>query len=207
MAFLDFAHILWEATKPMIVLTDNKSVTRFLQTKAIPPALLNACDYVLQFNFKTAHIAGSVNTAADFLSRVEPKVTEKIRLKIREDIQTTPIEVTTSSSDVADEEQVFFTQIDNDNESEEQTLDRKEQSKQNAKKWAINEQSPIMTTTVKQLTKIDGNTTLYSMNGIKANARIRVEQNVDLVLKNMKLKILGQPHDEVLIVTDSRYKN
>ena len=45
------------------------------------------------------------------------------------------------------------------------------------------------------------------MNGIKANARIRVEQNVDLVLENMELKILGQPHDEVLILTDSRYKN
>ena len=109
MAFLEFAHILWEATKPTIVLTANKSVTRFFQTKAIPPALWNACDYVLQFNFKTAHIAGSVNTAADFLSRLELKVTEKIRLKIREDIHTTPFEVTTSSSDVADEKQNFFT--------------------------------------------------------------------------------------------------
>ena len=45
------------------------------------------------------------------------------------------------------------------------------------------------------------------MKGIKANARKRVEQDVDLVLKNMKLKILGQPYDEVLIMTDSRYKN
>ena len=207
MAFLEFAHILWEATKPTIALTDNKSVTRFFQTKAIPPALWNACDYVLQFNFKIAHIAGSVNTAADFLSRLELKVTEKIRLKIREDIQTTPIEVTTSSSDVADEEQVFFTQTDSDNESEEQTLDRKEQSKQNAKKWAINEQLPILKTNVKELTKIDGNTTLYSMNGIKATARIRVEQDVDLVLKNMKLKIFGQSYDEVLLMTDSQYKN
>ena len=42
---------------------------------------------------------------------------------------------------------------------------------------------------------------------IKANARIRVEQDFDLVLKNMKLKILGQPYDEVLMITDSRYKN
>ena len=64
MAILEFAHNLWEATKPAIVLTDNKSVTRFFQTKANPPALWNACDYVLQFNFKIAHIAGSVNTAA-----------------------------------------------------------------------------------------------------------------------------------------------
>ena len=39
MEFLEFAHILWEATKPTIVLTDNKTVTRFFQTKAIPPAL------------------------------------------------------------------------------------------------------------------------------------------------------------------------
>ena len=45
------------------------------------------------------------------------------------------------------------------------------------------------------------------MNGIKANARIRVEQEVDLVLKSIKLKTSGQPHDEVLMVTDSRYKN
>ena len=67
MAFLEFAHILWETTKPTIVLTDNKSVTRFFQTKAIPPSLWNACDYVLKFNFKIAHIAVSVNTAADFL--------------------------------------------------------------------------------------------------------------------------------------------
>ena len=129
MAFLEFAHILWEATKPTIVLTDNKSVIRFFQTKAIPPALWNVCDYVLQFNFKIAHIAGSVNPAADFLSRLELKVKEKIRLKIRKDIQTTPIEVTTSSSDVADEEQFFFTQADKNDESEEQTLEQKKQSR------------------------------------------------------------------------------
>ena len=207
MAFLEFAHILWEATKPTIVLTDNKSVTRFFQTKAIPPALWNACDYVLQFNFKIAHIAGSVNTAADFLSRLELKVTEKIRLKIREDIQTTPIEVTTSSSDVADEEQIFFTSADDVKESEEQTLERKEQSRQNAKQWAANEELLALKTSVKEFTKIGGNTTSYSINGIKATARIRVEQDVDLVLKNLKLKILGQPFDEVLIMTDSRYKN
>ena len=207
MAFLVFAHIVREATKPTIVLSDNKSVTRFFQTRANPPAIWNVCDYVLQFKFKIAHFVGSVNTAADFLSRLELKVTEKIRRKIREDIRTKPIEVTTSSSDVADEEKFFFTQADKNDESEEQTLERKEQSKQNAKQWAMNEESPVLKTSVKEFTKIDGNTTSYSMNGTKANARNRVEPDVDLVLKNMKLKILGQPHDEVLMMTDSRYKN
>ena len=162
---------------------------------------------MLQFIFKLAHNAGSVNTAADFRSRLEFKVTEKIRLEIREDIHTTPIEVTTSSSDVADEEQFSFTHADDINESEEQTLERKERSRQNAKQWAVNEESPVLKTSVREFTKIHGNTTSYSMNGIKANAKIRVEQDVDLVLENMKLKILGQPYDEVLILTDSRYKN
>ena len=60
---------------------------------------------------------------------------------------------------------------------------------------------------MKEFRIIDGNTTSYSMNGIKLNARIQVEQDFDLVLKNEKLKIIGQPRDEVLIMTDSRYKN
>ena len=95
---------------------------------------------MLQFNFKITHIAGSVNTAACFVSRLGLKITEKIRPKIREDIQKTPIEVTTSSSDVTDEEQIFFTQADKSNESEEQTLEQKEQSRQNAKQWIDNEE-------------------------------------------------------------------
>ena len=52
-----------------------------------------------------------------------------------------------------------------------------------------------------------GNTTSYSINGIKASARIRVEQDADPVLKNLKLKILGRPHDDVLLATDRRYKH
>ena len=85
-----------------------------------------ACDFVLQFNFKIAHIAGSVITAADFLSRLDLKVTEKIHLKNRVDVQTTPIEVSTSSSDVADEEQFFFSQADGQDETEEKVLQRKD---------------------------------------------------------------------------------
>ena len=207
MAFLEFAHILWEATKPTIVLTDRKSVTRFFQTKAIPPSLWNACDYVLQFNFKIAHIAGSVNTAADFLSRLELKVMERIRLKIREDVQTTPIEISTSSSDVADEEQFFFTQTDDKDETEEQILQTEEQSREKAAEWVVNQEPSSLKPSIKEFIKIDGNTTSYSLHRIKANARIRVEQDADLVLNNLKFKILGQPHDDVLLTTDKRFKH
>ena len=207
MAFLKFAHILWEATKPTIVLTDNKPVTQFFQTKAIPPSLQNACDYVLQFNFKRAHIAGSLYTTADFFSRLELKVTERIRLKIREDVQTTHIEVTTSSSDVADEEKFFLTQTDVEAEVEERTFERKEQSRKRATEWVAHQEQSSMKPSIKDFTTIDENATSYSIHGIKVNARIRVEQNVDLALKNLKLKILGQPYDKVLLTTDKRFKH
>ena len=108
---------------------------------------------------------------------------------MREDIQATPIEVTTSSSDLADEEQFFFAQADNENESEEQTFERKEQSRQNAKQWVANEEPTSLETCVKCFSKIDGNTMSSSKNGIKANACILVDQDVDLVLKNLKLKV------------------
>ena len=64
-----------------------------------------------------------------------------------------------------------------------------------------------MKSSIKQFTKIDGNTTSYSIHGNKANARTRVEQDADLVLKNLKVKILGQAHDDVLLTTDRRFKH
>ena len=162
---------------------------------------------MLQLNFKIAHIDRSVNTAADFLSRLELKVTERILLKIREDVQTTPIENATSSSDVANEEQFFFTQTDDQDEPEEQTLQRKQQSKEKAAEWVVNQEPSSTKPSKKEFTNIDGNTTSYSLHGIKANARIRVEQDAHLALKNLKLKIFGQPHDDVLLTTDKRFKH
>ena len=65
-AFKEFGHIFWGTPKPVNILTDNKSVTRFFQTKIIPPTLWNACDYVIQFNFTIAHVPGKNNTTADY---------------------------------------------------------------------------------------------------------------------------------------------
>ena len=162
---------------------------------------------MLQFNFEIAHIAGSVNTAVDFLSRLEIKVTERIRLNIKEDVQISPIEITTCSSEVAFEEQCFFTQTDDQNETDEQILQRREQSRKKAAEWVVNQEPSSLKPSIKEFAKVDGNTMSYSFHRIKANARIRVEQDVDLVLKNPKLKILGQPHDDVLLTTDRRFKH
>ena len=112
MAFKEFGHIFWGANKPVIIMTDSKSVTGFFQTKRIPSPLWNACDFVVQFNFTIAHIPGKMNTAADFLSPLEMDPNEKIILKIREDIPTKPIEVNIESTGIAPEETVYFDPTD-----------------------------------------------------------------------------------------------
>ena len=90
---------------------------------------------MLDFELETAHISGSISTAADFFSRLELKVTEKIRLALLEVIQTTPDEVTTSFWDVADKEKFFFTKEVNKSGTEEQTVKRKNQSRKNEAEW------------------------------------------------------------------------
>ena len=115
--------------------------------------------------------------------------------------------MSTSLVDVADEEPFSFTQADGQDETEEQILQQKEQSQKEAAERVLNQEKSSMMPSIKEFTKIDGNTTSYSTNGIKANAQMRVEQNADLVLKNLKLKILGQPHDNVLLTTERRFKH
>ena len=44
-AFVEFGHLMWGNTFPVIVFTDNRSVTRFFQTKMIPPALSVSSGY------------------------------------------------------------------------------------------------------------------------------------------------------------------
>ena len=134
------------------------------------------------------------------------KVTGKIRLNVGEDVQTLPIAVPTSSSDVPDEEQFFFTQADGEDETEEQTVERKEQSQKTATEWVAHEEPSSKKPSIKEFTNIDGNTSSYSIHGIKAIRRIRFGKNGYLVLKNLELKIPGQPYDEVLLTTDRRFK-
>ena len=111
---------------------------------------------MLQSYFKIAHFAGSVNTTAEFLSRIKLKVTKKVHLKIREDIQTTPIEVTVTSSDVSDEKHIF-SEADKEKKSEAGTLQQQEQSRQDPKEGVAKEEPSSSKTSVKEFTKVAGN--------------------------------------------------
>ena len=107
-AFEKFGHIFCGTLKPAIIMTDSKSVTRFFQPKMIPPPLWNAWDFVLQFNFTIACILSKMNTAADFLLRLQTDPNEKLSLKTCEDVSKQPIRVNIQSTGITQEDQVFF---------------------------------------------------------------------------------------------------
>ena len=211
-AFMEYSHILWGSTKPVIVLTDNKSITRFFQTKIIPPALWNACDFVLQFNFTIVHVPGRMNTAADLLSRLDLDPKEKVQLLIRDDIQTTPIEVHIQSSNVAEEEQFYFLPED-EIETEEQIWERKQRARKKIREndtpqtpgEEINNNTthPEKTTVVFQ-TEITRRTQNPEENERPLHRDMRHQQDRDNVLRNYKLRLLKEPYDEHLMATDHR---
>ena len=104
MAFLEFTHVFWQGTKTPIIRSDNKLLTRFFQTKATPRSLWKACNHMPQYNYKIDlnTNTGSVNTAVGFISTLALKVMQKIQLKIQKGLQTTPVDVKMSCSNVTD---------------------------------------------------------------------------------------------------------
>ena len=71
---------------------------------------------MIQFNFVKDHIPGTQNTAADYLSRLEADPKDKLVMKIREDVQTLPIEINVQSSRVSQEEQILYTNDEDERE-------------------------------------------------------------------------------------------
>ena len=199
-AFKEFGHIFWGATKPVIIMTDCKSVTRFFQTKMIPPPLWNACHFVLQFNFTIAHIPGKMNTEADFSSRLEMDPNEKIILKIREDIPTKAIEVNIESTGIAQEEQVFFNPADPQETTEKELWKCKEDVRN-----AITNDPPVITVSCYYANDLQKGTTIVNIAQLTKPSRILIELDSDPTLLNFTREMLGLPFDEQILLNDARY--
>ena len=148
------------------------------------------------------HVAGSQNTAADFLSRLELTPKEKVQLKLRDDILTSPIEVNLQSSDVADEEQLYFLP-DEEDETEQKIFARKALSKRRA----IDEHESELSTKVTEVIKIPLNSAVYSFGAIKEIVRIRNEQDADPLPKALKQRISHEEYDKHLLKTEPRGRN
>ena len=92
-----FAHFVWGATKPVLVLTDNRSLTQFFQSKSIHPSLWNSLDRVLSFNILLAHIPGKANSAADFRSRMQTDPNLTLPTKLTDHVPIREIEIDTEA--------------------------------------------------------------------------------------------------------------
>ena len=198
-AFKEFGHVLCCATKPVIIMTDSKSVTRCFQTKMIPPPLWNACNFVLQVNFTIAHIPGKMNTAADFLTRLEMDRYEKIILKIR-DIPTKPIQMNIESTGIAQEEKVFFDTTDQQETTEKELGERKEEVRN-----AIPNDPSVITVSCYYANDLHKDSTIVNIAQLTKTSRILIEQDSDPTLPNFKREMLGLPFDEKILLNDARY--
>ena len=200
MAFKEIGHVIWGATKPVIIMTDSKSVTRFFQTKMIPPPLWNAFDFVPQFNFTIAHIPEKMNTAAEVLCRLEMDPNEKNFLKIREDIPTKPIEVNIESTGIAQEEPVFVDTTHQEQNTEEELWKRKDETRN-----AIPNDPPVITVSCYYANDLHKDTTILNIAQLTKPSRILIEQNSDPTLLIFKREMLGLPFDEQILLNDARY--
>ena len=109
-AFDEFAHILRGVKKLTIVMTDHRALTRFFQSKRIPPKLWNYCDQALHFDIVLAHVPGVENPAADYLSRIDIHPKDRIHLKLHDEIPVFKVEIDLASKTAKqdDEEEEYI---------------------------------------------------------------------------------------------------
>ena len=145
-----------------------------------------------------------MNTAADFLSRAETNPTEKLERDIRNDVTTQAIEVNIQSTGVAEEETLYL--LPEESLTEQQLWEEKETLRKAAKVETHNDPENEVSEFQSFHRPTDG-AIEYREGHFKDNAKIRLEQNNDQVLRNLRYKIEGEPYDETEFTKDYRYKH
>ena len=141
-----------------------------------------------------------MNTAADFLSRLEMDPNEKIIFKIREDIPTKPIEVNIESLGIAQKESVCFDTTDQQETTEKEVWKRKEEARN-----AIPTDPPVITVSRYYENDLHKDTTIVNIAQLTKPSRILIEQHSDVTLLNFKREMLALPFDEQIFLKDARY--
>ena len=118
-------------------------------------------------------------------------------MKIREDVQTLPIEINVQSAGVSQEEQIFYT--NDDDETEEQYWARKEAIRKNP---AIDEPKYTIQTLSTNLVKQHPDIQVR----LRKTNQIIIEQSKDAVLQQLKVKLLHEEYSENLLQQDARYR-
>ena len=119
-------------------------------------------------------------------------------MKIREDVQTLPIEINVQSAGVTQKEQIFYT--NDDDETEEQYWARKEAIRKNL---AIDEPTVTIQTLSTNLVKQHPDIQVR----LRKTNQIIIEQSKDAVLQQLKAKLLHEEYSENLLQQDARYRH
>ena len=122
---------------------------------------------------------------------------EKLILKIQE-VETRPIEVIVQSASVSEEEQVFFTE--EDNETEEQIWERNKLSKTGLKvDETVVQIDAISEHNVDEITN--------STQQLRKTIQMLLEQFQDPIFFQLKTKIQKEEYSEKFFQQDNRYKH
>ena len=119
-------------------------------------------------------------------------------MKIREDVQTLPIEINVQSAGVSQEEQIFYT--NDDDETEEQYWARKEAIRKNP---ATDEPTVTIQTLSTNLVKQHPDIQVR----LRKRNQIIIEQSKDAVLQQLKAKLFHEEYSENLLHQDARYRH
>ena len=169
-----------------------------------------------------------MNTAADFLSRLDLDPNDKVQLLKRDDIQTSPIEVYIQSSNVDEEEQLYFLPDDEQRQKNKFGQENREQEK-NARNDTTttpredpktNEPNTETDTIISQTEVIRRNCDDEEKHNRTLPRDMRRQQDQDKhqdqhqdqdqyqdqvhVLRNHKLRLLKEAFDEQLMATNRR---
>ena len=119
-------------------------------------------------------------------------------MKIREDVQTLSIEENVQSAGVSQEQQIFYT--NDDDETEEQYWARKEAIMKNP---AIDEPAVTIQTFSTNLIKQQPEIQIR----LRKTNQIIIEQSKDAVLQQLKAKLLREENSESVLQQDARYRH
>ena len=171
---------------PTEACNDQQQVSdTFLPKESDPPHAMECVRLCAAFQFSYMHEAGTQNTAAEFLSSVDLNPKERVELKIGEDIT-----------------------IRHSRDSRRNSRDRRGNitTKQQARQNAPHEETTKIKVTIKETAPIPINKASYTLEAIKEDARIRVEQYTNLVFKAIKRKLISEEYDKRLLQTNPRAK-
>ena len=119
-------------------------------------------------------------------------------MKNREDVQTLSIEINVQSAGVSQEEQIFYT--NDDDETEKQYWARKDAIRKNP---ATDEPTVTIQTLSTNLVKQHPDIQVR----LRKTNQIIIEQSKDAVLQQFKAKLLHEQYSENLLHQDARYRH